>query len=383
MCGAGPFKETEKNYKYLAIGDKNANNYCLSCIQTLGLSKENFIDNKDIVEKEVISEVFYNNMSTVKAPAIGFDYGISEEETPTSRKIERKNVPAARPVKKAKSKSPKTHLTPEKVKEIVQQLPPLFGEVENIDISLIQSDDAIDNSLLVSQEDYIGEDEYSLSSPEEQIQEEEIAPPPLIEEEKTFISPTVEETTEDIPPPLPMEEIIEEVIEDPPPQDPVEEVVEEVAEEVAEETLLPLPIEGIIEEKILPPIIEDKFSQKIPEEIMELTPPPFLLKKNKDGIFAPPIKEQDKEEKGPFYVYIGQFADDTFTVNMAKDIDADVRIINSCTTKKSRKLPIEIVFYNTDENKKDAVDTLKAIRSMSVIQKEILIKTFSQNFFKK
>jgi hypothetical protein len=384
MCGAGPFKESEKNYKYLAIGDKNANNYCLSCIQKLNLSKEGFIDNKSNVEKEVVSEVFYSSMSTVKTPAIGFDYGVSDEETPTPRKIKSKIGPASHLAKKVKSKSPKAPLTPEKVKEIVQQLPPLFGEEENIDISLIQSNDAIDDSLLVTQEDYLEEDELFPPSSVEEIQEEEIVSSPLVEEEKSFVPSIVEE----IPPSLPVEEIVEEIREESPSQPLVEETVEESppqpsVEKTVEESPLPTPIN----ETTLPTSIEEEspqlIIQKIPEETMELTPPPFLLKKGKDGILAPPIKEEDKEDKGPFSVYIGQFADNTFTVNMAKDINEDIKIINSCTTRKSKKLPIEIVFYTTDEVKKDAIKTLKAIRSMSVIQKEILVRTFSQNFFKK
>lgn len=377
MCGSGPFKESEKNYKYLAIGDKNANNYCLTCVKSLRLSEEGLVNKKDVVEKEIVTEVFYSNMSTVKAPVIGFDYLTSEGES-APRRIKEKFDSVARPPKKAKTKTPKVPLTREKVKEIIQQIPPLFGEVENIDLSLFKSKDDIIKPLLIPPEDYLEEDELLISSPEEYTEEDEVSLSSSVEEE-ILSSPSIKEVIEEekVLPPPPVEEVIEK---EPLPPPPIEEVIEK--------GYLPSPpVEKIVEEKILIPIIEEEpllvTPQKIPEKSTEFIPPPFLHKKDKEGIISSPIIENHKEEIGPFYVYIGQFADDTFTVNMAKDINEDIKIINSFSTKKSRKLPIEIVFYITEENKNSAIKTLKAIRSMSVIQKELLVKTFSQNFFKK
>jgi hypothetical protein len=379
MCGSGPFKESEKNYKYLAIGDKNANNYCLTCVKSLRLSEEGLVNKKEVVEKEIVTEVFYSNMSTVKAPVIGFDYLTSEGES-APRKLKDKFDSVARPPKKTKTKTTKVPLTREKVKEIIQQIPPLFGEVENIDLSLFKSKDDIKKPLLIPPEDYLEEDddELLISSPEEYTEEDEVSLSSPVEEE-ILSSPSIKEVIEEekVLPPPPVEDVIEK---EPLPPPSVEEVIEK-------EYLPSPPVEKIVEEKILIPIIEEESllvtPQKIPEKAVEFIPPPFLHKKDKEGIISSPIIEKHKEEVGPFYVYIGQFADDTFTVNMAKDINEDIKIINSFSTKNSRKLPIEIVFYITEENKNNAVKTLKAIRSMSVIQKELLVKTFSQNFFRK
>jgi predicted GIY-YIG superfamily endonuclease len=391
MCGSGPFKESEKNYKYLAIGDKNANNYCLTCVKSLRLSEEGLVNKKEVVEKEIVTEVFYSDMSTVKAPVIGFDYLTSEGES-APRKLKDKFDSVARPPKKTKTKTPKVPLTREKVKEIIQQIPPLFGEVENIDLSLFKSKDDIKKPFLIPPEDYLEEDELLISSPEEYTEKDEVSLSSPVEEE-ILSSPSIKEIIEEekVLPPPPVEEVIEK---EPLPPPPVEEVIEKEPlppppiEEIIEKEHLPSPpVEKIVEDKILIPIIEEEpllvTPQKIPEKSTEFIPPPFLHKKDKEGIISSPIIENHKEEIGPFYVYIGQFADDTFTVNMAKDINEDIKIINSFSTKKSRKLPIEIVFYITEENKNSAIKTLKAIRSMSVIQKELLVKTFSQNFFKK
>lgn len=62
MCGEGPFKESERNYKYLSLHNKDGSNYCLKCARTLGLNLDDVIDRSSLAEKEKIEVVVFQNV---------------------------------------------------------------------------------------------------------------------------------------------------------------------------------------------------------------------------------------------------------------------------------------------------------------------------------
>jgi predicted GIY-YIG superfamily endonuclease len=356
MCGAGPFKESEKNYKYLAIGDKNANNYCITCVNQLRLSKESLIDNKEVVEKEVIKEVFYSNMSTAKAPVLGFDSVTPEEDNLPKRIRIPKEAMAGSP-KKTKSKMT---LTREKVKEICQQIPPLFKEIEKIDLSIFELEVSKEESKPLLSEETIDEELLALFPVEGEINEdEESLPLTLVEEVKEEILPQAS----------PVEEVKEEIV---PPLLQIDKPKE------VESLSLPLEVEA------LPKLMQELPTPSSPTSSYHLLQSPL------GGIrgFIPPFlitwgEEKFIEETGTFYTYIGQFADDSIFINWTKDLNEDIELINSGGLVLNRSLPMEIIFCCTSDNKKDAINSCESILRMDDMQKELLIKTFNQNFFNK
>lgn len=88
------------------------------------------------------------------------------------------------------------------------------------------------------------------------------------------------------------------------------------------------------------------------------------------------------EEQGPFYVYIGQFTDNTFVTGVSTDYKRDILRMNSGTNEKLKKLPVELVYFHEEKSKRDAQDAKTAIMLMGSTQKEDLIKKFTENYFK-
>lgn len=104
-------------------------------------------------------------------------------------------------------------------------------------------------------------------------------------------------------------------------------------------------------------------------------------RKTKDPIPVP--VEEDKDEPGPFFVYIGQFVDNSYLVGISKDIASELDRINSGVNDKLKKLPMEIVYYHIEDTKKEAVGSKEAIMLMKYNQKEDLINKFTEEFFEK
>jgi len=387
MCGAGPFKESEKDYKYLSIGSKNANSYCVSCVKTLKLPQESFLIKSPIVVTETIKEVFYTGMSTVKAPVIGFDYkgleGEHAQRSTTVKKVKIAPEPKPRASKKAKGKDVPQPLTKSRVNELYHQMPPLFKELEGIKLPIAEKTQSID-----------------LPEPlQEEISDELLQLPSIEEgEEELLPFPTDEDMFEDIPEEEPLQQSVEEDIPEEVLSQPVESIIEEtpLPQPVAEEVQTPLPVDEVVEEIHQLPQVEEVAEEikpvpqeETPKEAEAFSPPPFLIKSNEELLGTQKEQEevsvppQVQEEKGPFYTYIGQFSDDTIISDVTNDLIRDVERINSGDTVKGRCLPMEIIFYHINEAKIEAQKAYEAITLMNENQRELLIETFNQNFFKK
>lgn len=340
LCGAGPFKESGRSYLFLSIGDKNLNNYCLSCVKSLKLSEESLIDKKAVVEKEVVAEVFYSNMSTTKAPVLGFDF-VTPEIDNLPKRVRIPKEAMAGSTKKTKSKMP---LICAKVEGIFKQIPPIFEEIEKIDLSLLELKVSKEEPISISSEETVNEELLALFPVEEEISE-----------------------NEEYLPLTPVEEVIEEVL-------PQALLVDEVKEKIISQ----LPqIEKSKEVESLPVSTEVEVLPKLMHELPEGVKgfiPPFLITWGEEKFI---------KEVGTFCAYIGQFADDSIFVNWTKDLNEDIDLINSGGLILNRSLPMEIIFCYTSDNKKDAISSCESILKMDNMQKELLIKTFNQNFFNK
>ena len=80
ICGLGPFKESEKNFKFITATSKTGLSYCLRCYKTLGMDTEDVFDKTSIVNKETIEIVDFKD----KNPKISVNK--SEEEVEEIRK---------------------------------------------------------------------------------------------------------------------------------------------------------------------------------------------------------------------------------------------------------------------------------------------------------
>jgi predicted GIY-YIG superfamily endonuclease len=97
----------------------------------------------------------------------------------------------------------------------------------------------------------------------------------------------------------------------------------------------------------------------------------------------PPVPIKEEEDPGPYYVYMGQFTDDTYISGVTKDLKKDIDKINSGQSDRLKKLPMELIYYHIEETKKEALNAKVAIMLMAPGQKEALIKEFTEKFFEK
>lgn len=95
VCGAGPFKESEKNYKYISLHGRTATNYCTTCMKILGIQSEELIDKHAYVEKEKIKEYSFGTFAKsyidpyIDIPRLPADQQKeTEPEKPVKEKVE-------------------------------------------------------------------------------------------------------------------------------------------------------------------------------------------------------------------------------------------------------------------------------------------------------
>lgn len=248
VCGAGPFKESEKNYRYISLHGRSANTYCINCVKTLGIHTEEIIDKGSYAEKEKVEEYSFGEFAKSY-----IDPYIDIPRLPAGHKKE--------------TKVEIKELIPEATKEKV-------GVVEQIPL-----------------------------------------PPQVID-----------------PPVLPVGHEKEILLEKVEVKEPLPEAIQEKVEVIEQP---PLP----------PPVIED--------------------------------------EPGPYYVYVGQLSDGVFITGVTTDLRKDFEAINSGQSSRIRTLPMEIVYYHIEQNKKDALIAKANIMSMTPFQKEILVGDFEKKFFEK
>lgn len=94
-------------------------------------------------------------------------------------------------------------------------------------------------------------------------------------------------------------------------------------------------------------------------------------------------QQEDPDRTGVFYIYIGQYYDDTFRVDITENIEEEIEKINSGTNPNIKKLPIELLYYHIVTSWKQALFDKDQILHMNASQKEELIEKFIKNIFEK
>lgn len=373
LCGDGPYKETERDYNFYSVHGGMSQNYCIPCARALGLSLENIKDKSTMVEKEEkIEEVFFSK-SNIETTILEDNY-LDSEDT----EIETKNN-----------------------KNNTLGIPLLFSDSESV--SELNDEDK-EEQLSEENTDYILHINKKKRKPLNPIKRSMPEHPSLIEEK------------EEIPTSSKIINKIEEKEEIP----VSSELINNVDDEKKNISPTPKLIDNVEEEKIpsLPGLIdriEDGEEEKIPASLKivdqikneekknilvsskeikkeEFSTPPEITKE----IFKPTevinnTKEKEipvfnkiiEEDKGPFYVYIGEFVDGTFLTSMTKNMKKEIKEINSGSNVIYNKLPLEVVYYHVENNKKDALQASTYIMFLDNEEKEKIINKFSEEFFKK
>lgn len=102
-----------------------------------------------------------------------------------------------------------------------------------------------------------------------------------------------------------------------------------------------------------------------------------------DEIYEEKEKLEEADKIGTFYIYVGQYCDDTYKVGITENLEEELEKINSGTNPNFKKLPIELLYYHMVTSWKKALYDKKYIINMSENQKEELINKFIKEIFEK
>lgn len=323
ICGAGPFKQSEKNISFISTGSKSDICYCEKCHKNLG------IKNVGIPLEEI---PFYQKPSQVlefKKPEV--------QEKKLSKDI-KKSAPVI------------IEELPEEIPEEIPEDPPLMD------------DPGTSEEILDEIPENIPEDPLLCDDPE--IPEETEVIPDEISEEPTE-EPEIQVVTEVVP------EVVTEEIKEPevPDEVPIAPVVTEpVSSTEPEINILEVPA---VAESL---IIEEP-------EINAVNPTLIVEPEIPRDVFKEEIKKPVKLEPDIF-VYMGQYTDGSFKVDITRNVQLEIKKINQGIYPDVKNLPVELIYYRKFKDWKRALSEKDKIQQMNSDQKEELSKEFIKNFFK-
>lgn len=102
ICGAGPFKQSEKNYNFISTGNRQELSYCTRCYRNLGMKSENLFDKSHMATKETVEAITFQhdavgdvevkkeiNIKKDKQDPVRYDevYEIKEKDSEPVKKI--------------------------------------------------------------------------------------------------------------------------------------------------------------------------------------------------------------------------------------------------------------------------------------------------------
>lgn len=99
-----------------------------------------------------------------------------------------------------------------------------------------------------------------------------------------------------------------------------------------------------------------------------------------------PVKKQVKEipdQTGDFFVYMGQFDDGSYKVDITKDVEKEVEHINLGKSNRNQRLPFELIYYHKVNSWKQALFDKEQTSLLTGPQKEELSQNFIEELFKK
>lgn len=131
------------------------------------------------------------------------------------------------------------------------------------------------------------------------------------------------------------------------------------------------------------PIIEDMSDitdldiAPIKELIFKKKKDPTAPKKPRQRLFS----ESSTSFKGPFFAYIAQGIDDSYTCGVTKDLQKESKEVNNGKAPRNSKPPLEIVYYKSEENEENAQRIRDILSKYKRDKKEQLISIFEKQFF--
>jgi len=365
LCGDGPYKETESNYNFYSVHGGASQNYCLPCARSLGLSLEDIKDKSTLVEKEEkIEEVFFTKSNI--NPDVLYDNTLESNDDIESEDQHNKDSTLGVPLLFSDPESNKKTIDEDKEESI--------DEDENDDIlyHVKKSKRKILNPIKKSLPP-------SIDDTDEEEKEEEISVSHGLideideEEEEIPVTPGLIDEIEDEEKKVPTSPELIDIIEDEEEKEGIP-VSSKLIDQIEDEEEIPVTIEKIKE--------EEEFSTP-PGVIKEISELIKVIEKEEEIPIPVETIEEIEEDKGPFYVYVGEFIDGTYLTGITKDMKKEIKEINSGSNITSNKLPMEIVYYHIENKREDALRSSTHIMFMGNEEKEKIISKFSIEFFKK
>ena len=99
-----------------------------------------------------------------------------------------------------------------------------------------------------------------------------------------------------------------------------------------------------------------------------------------------PVKKQVEEipdQIGDFFVYMGQFDDGSYKIDITKNVEKEVEHINFGKSNRNQRLPFELIYYHKVYSRKQALSDKEQINLLTTSQKEELSRNFIEELFKK
>ena len=327
ICGAGPFKQSEKNISFISTGSKSDICYCEKCHKNLG------IKNVGLPLEEI---PFYQKPSQV----------LEFKKTEVQEKKLSKDIKKSAPV-------------------IIEELPEEIPEEIPEDLPLMD-DPGTSEEILDDIPENIPEDHILIDDPG--ILEETEVIPAEVPEEPTD-EPEIQVVTEVVP------EVVTEVVSE-------ENKEPEVPDEVTIAPVVGEPV-SITEPEInnleVPAVAESLIIEE--PEINAVNPTLIVEPEIPRDVFKEEIKKPVKLEPDIF-VYMGQYTDGSFKVDITRNVQLEIKKINQGIYPDVKNLPVELIYYRKFKDWKRALSEKDKIQQMNSDQKEELSKEFIKNFFK-
>lgn len=341
ICSAGPFKQSEKDISFISTGSKSDICYCEKCHKNLGIKNLG----KPLDES-----------SLWKRPSQVVDF--------------------KKPVIQEKVAAPEIPEEP-----IVNEDPELPDEVQ------IHSDgSAVLNASDIPEEIY---SEPDIIDDPELPDESSIIDDPISEEPAVLDEPVIPGENQIIPEETEEIQAISEGIKEP-------EVSDEMSPEVNEPVIITKTDEvqiftkdsNVIVNSVVTPEPEAS-DVEIPSDSVIIEEPeinavdPSLI--NEPVIPRDVFKEETKSRikiEPNIYVYIGQYTDGAFKVDLTRNVQSEIKKINQGIYPDIVNLPIELIYYKKFKDWKRALSEKDRIQQMNKDQKEELSKNFIKILFK-
>lgn len=124
--------------------------------------------------------------------------------------------------------------------------------------------------------------------------------------------------------------------------------------------------------EILPEVIAEDPGEVYEEDVIESEPV---------KIESEPTKNEEMDKPGDLFVYMGQYVDGSYRVDITRNVELEIEMINMGKDPHITKLPIELIYYNKVKDWNEALSEKDQIQRMNTFQKEEMSKSFIKKIF--